>query len=124
MGKPFKIQYNRSKKVKVEKKEEKMTYDHISRFPEPSQGTMANFNKNMNIPSELWEGDVYMNTQIHTKVNKSGKPYCPVEVPILSVRRCRRGCGTTILKLAHALEVPAEVYTMRVTPRALIFTRD
>ena len=99
MGKPFKIQYNRSKKVKVEKKEEKKTYDHISRFPEPSQGTMATFNKNMNIPSELWEGDVYMNTQIHTKVNKSGKPYCPVEVP-------------------------AEVYTMRVTPRALIFTRD
>ena len=61
MGKPFKIQYNRPKKVKVVK-EVKMTYDHISKFPEPSQGTMAEFNKNMNSPSDLWDGSVSMNT--------------------------------------------------------------
>jgi hypothetical protein len=99
MGKPFKMQYTRSKKVTVEK-EYKMTFDHRSKVPEPSRETMSSFTKNMNVPSDLWDGDVYMNTRIHTKVNKSGTPYCIVE------------------------STGESSYTMRVTPRALIFTRD
>ena len=102
MGRPFKIQYNRSKKVKVVSKEKKVTYDHISRFPEPSPGTMAEFNKNMNSPSDLWDGSVSMYTSIQSKINKSGKPYASINID--STGEC--------------------TYTRHVTSSSLIFTRD
>ena len=103
MGRPFKIQYNRSKKVKEKEKEEKKTtYDHISRFPEPSQGTMAEFNKNMNSPSDLWDGSVSMNGAFKSHINKSGKPYSSINID---------STGTS-------------TYTMRVIASSLIFTRD
>ena len=101
MGRPFKIQYNRPKKVKVVK-EVKMTYDHISRFPEPSQGTMVEFNKNMNSPSDLWDGSASMNTSFKSHINKSGKSYDSINID--STGKC--------------------TYTMHVTSSSLIFTRD
>ena len=102
MGRPFKIQYNnRPKKVNVVK-EVKMTYDHISRFPEPSQETMATFNKHMNSPSDLWDGSVSMNGPLKSYINKSGKPYDSINID--STGKC--------------------TYTMHVTSSSLIFTRD
>ena len=100
MGKPFKMHYNRSKKVTVEK-EYKMTFDHVPKIQEPSRETMYSFNKNMNVPSELWTGDVHMDSRINTNVNKSGKPYC------LDIDYTGKSS-----------------YTRHVTPKALIFTRD
>ena len=103
MGRSFKIQYNRSKKVKAKvEKENKKTYDHISRFPEPSLGTMAEFNKNMNSPSDLWDGSVFMNGPLESHINKSGKPYDSMIID---------STGTSS-------------YTMHVTSSSLIFTRD
>ena len=64
MGRSLKIKYTSSKPVKKEVKEQKVIYDHIYKV-KSNPKIINEFKKNMEIPSELWNGPCvfdYLNT--------------------------------------------------------------
>jgi len=61
MGRSFKLKYNSSQKsVKTEVKEQKVIYDHIYKV-KSNPKIINEFKKNMDIPSDLWDGPCVFN---------------------------------------------------------------
>jgi len=64
MGRSIKIKYTSSTPVKKEVKEIKITYDHIYKV-KSNPKIINEFKKNMEIPSELWNGPCVFYTNTH-----------------------------------------------------------
>jgi len=113
MGRPFKIKTQSNVKTTKEPEEDlrPMKSPYVKDKPTKVSPIFFNFNDQwesnespliISEPSPLWDGPVSMDCSLKSHINKSGKPYGPVLID---------STGTSS-------------YTMRVTPRALIFTRD
>ena len=111
MGRPFKIKTQSNVKTTKEPEEDlrPMKSPYVKDKPTKVSPIFFNFNGQwesnespliISEPSPLWDGPVSMDCSLKSHINKSGK---------LQSRAYMTGTSS---------------YTMRVTPRALIFTRD